>query len=178
METFDSFCEHARIVNRMITMHASEPLSLVNIVTKLGPNATYRPARPCRIRWRYQRGMTIQLFPRGSVQLLGANLDDERVDNIRTMLTNILGLDLSSPILCSCTIECRIAPRLTNLLSIPSSSSVSNEYEIFPGTLIQDTSTHFHVSFFTNGKAIVTGATSLEEAYEKLKQCITRYDIH
>ena len=179
MESYSSFCEHAKIVNRMVVMHATKPLCLLTILPKLLPNARYNRARPCRIYWRYEDSVPVQLFPKGTIQILGGNHDDGVCDQIRDYLMTHLSIQLSNPRVMSCTVSCRLAPRLTTLNSLPSNHFVSNEYEIFPGTLIQQPSCsrQFHICLFPNGTAIVTGVTSLHEAYRQLKFCIKRFSI-
>lgn len=181
MDSFTTFQQHARIVNRMVTMHASQPLALEKILPKL-PNARYNRARPCRIYWRYQNSIPVQLFPKGTIQILGGRHDDAMCETIRDTLIILLSVDISPPCLRSCTVACRIASHLPSLQSIPSNQHVSNEYELFPGTLIQHPVSRrrrrrFHICLFSNGTAIITGATSLREAYRQLKKCLRRYRI-
>ena len=178
MHSFPDFLNHARVVNRMVIMHASHPLCLPEILPKL-PHARYNRARPCRIYWRYEDRVPIQLFPKGTVQILGGKHDDCLCDEIRDFLMKHLSIFLSPPRLRSCTVSCRLAQRFPSLTAIPSNHCVINEYEIFPGTLIQQPvrNRHYHVCLFPNGTAIVTGVRSLTEAYHQLRLCLSRYNI-
>lgn len=159
-------------------MHSSFPLCLLDILPKL-PNARYNRARPCRIYWRYEDRVPVQLFPKGTVQILGGNHDDAVCDAIRNYLMTHLEIHLTYPHLKSCTVFCRLAPRFSTLTSLPSNQSISNDYEIFPGTLIRQTvrQRHFHVCMFPNGTAVITGVRSLHEAYDQVKACIARLEI-
>ena len=178
MDSFTAFCNHACVVNRMVIMHASEPLHLLEILPKL-PNARYNHARPCRIYWRYEKRIPIQLFPKGTVQILGGKHNDLLCEEIRNYLMKHLSIILSPPRLRSCTVSCRLAQRLLCLTDIPSNHYVSNEYEIFPGTLIQQPvrNRNYHVCLFPNGTAIVTGVRFLHEAYHQLQKCLSQYKM-
>lgn len=162
----------------MVVMHASQPLHLSSIFPMLS-NARYNRARPCRVYWRFEDRVPVQLFPKGTVQILGGSHNDAMCARIRDYLMTHLSIRLSEPRVKSCTVSCRLAPRLTTLHRLPSNRFVSNEYEIFPGTLIQQPSHRrkFHLCLFPNGTAIVTGVTSLDEAYHQLKLCIKRFGI-
>lgn len=178
MDSYADFLQHARIVNRMVVMHASAPLCLTDILPKL-PHSRYNPARPCRIYWRYEDRIVVQLFPKGTVQILGGNHDDAVCKTIRDFLMTHLSIHLTFPRLKSCTVSCRLASRLSSLTSLPSNHCVSNDYEIFPGTLIHQPvhQRHFHVCLFPNGTSVITGVRSLYEAYEQLKVCIVRFRL-
>ena len=178
MNSFASFCRQARIVNRMISMNASEALSLPTILPKL-PNARYNRARPCRIYWRFEDRIPVQIFPKGTIQVLGRYATIAACENIRDFFMKHLSLSLSPPRLNSCTVSCRLASRLSCLNMLPSNHHVSNEYEIFPGTLIRRPSQHrrIHLCLFPNGTAIVTGVNSLEHAYRQVRYCLRDYPI-
>lgn len=176
---FTSFRDHAEIVNRMISMHASEPLSLPAILPKLPNNARYNRARPCRIYWRFEGRIPVQIFPKGTVQVLGKHATFAACKSIRDFFMTQLSISLSPPHLNSCTVKCRLAPRLSCLNMLPSNHHISNEYEIFPGTLIRlpTKDRRGHICLFRNGMAIVTGVTSLHHAYRHVKRCLRDYPI-
>ena len=178
MNSFTSFCRHARIVNSMISMNTAEPLSLSTILPQL-PNARYNRARPCRIYWRFEDRIPIQIFPKGTIQVLGRHATLAACENIRDFFMTHLSLSLSPPCLNSCTVACRLAPRLSYLNRLPSNHYVSNEYELFPGTLIRRPTQgrRVHICLFSNGTAIVTGVTSLQHAYHQVKYCLREYPI-
>lgn len=178
MMSYDTFHEHARIVNCMYTMLADTPLDLERIQYHLPGPTRYSRARPCRVHWRYKDRYTVQLFPKGTIQLLG-NTPLAECYSVRRFLIDLLSITLSPPKLCSCTVECTLDPHSLRLVALPSNQFVSNEREIFPGTLIQHPvrKRNFHSCFFTNGKVIVTGVKSLQEAYRELKRCIDQYQI-
>lgn len=178
MNSFASFRRHARIVNRMITMSTPEPLSLPTLLPKLS-NARYNRARPCRIYWRFEDRIPVQIFPKGTIQVLGRHATSAACETIRNFFMTHLSLSLSPPHLNSCTVACRIAPRLSCLNMLPSNHHVSNEYELFPGTLIRrPTQTRrVHICLFSNGTAIVTGVISLQHAYHQVKYCLRDYPI-
>ena len=184
MNSFASFCRrhHARIVNRMISMNASEPLSLPDILPRLPDTARYNRARPCRIYWRFEGRIPVQLFPKGTIQVLGRHATIAASERIRDFFMTHLSLSLSPPRVNSCTVACRLAPRLFHLNALPSNHYVSNEYELFPGTLIrrptQDRRRRcVHICLFSNGTVVVTGVTSLQHAYRQLKYCLRDYPI-
>lgn len=180
MISYSRFRSHARIVNRMMCMKASSRLCLQDILPKLPANARYSPARPCRIYWRFQNRIPVQLFPKGTVQILGRHATPTACEHIREFLTSHLSLSLSTPCLNSCTISCRIAPHLSSLNKLPSNHLVSNEYELFPGTLIRYSSQphrRVHLCFFSNGTCIVTGVLSRRDAYHHVKHCIEKFNL-
>lgn len=178
MPSFTEFQQQARIVNRMITMQASHSLSLTALLPKL-PNARYNRARPCRIYWRYKDLVPVQIFPKGMVQILGGRASRKVCERIRDFLMTHCDMTLSQPHLSSCTVSYQLPSRLSSLTSLPSNHRISNDYEIFPGTLIHHPQRHhrFHLCFFPNGTAIITGVRSLREAYEQLQDCLSRYPI-
>lgn len=180
MNAYTQFRRHARIVNRMITMTSSSRLCLEDIVQKLPHTARYSPARPCRIYWRFEDRIPVQLFPKGTIQVLGRHATPTACEHIRNFLQTHLSLSLSPPCLHSCTVSCRIAPHLFSLNKLPSNHHVSNEYELFPGTLIRySTQPHrrVHLCFFSNGTCIVTGALSLRDAYRHVRRCMKKFHI-
>ena len=179
MNSFISFRRHARIVNRMMTMTSSHPLSLEDIVAQLPSAARYNRARPCRIYWRFDDLIPVQIFPKGTIQILGRHATPTACEHIRNFLTTHLSLSLTRPRVSSCTVSCRIAPRLSCLNRLASNHHVSNEYELFPGTLIRCPTQHrrIHLCFFSNGTTIVTGVTSLRDAYRQVKRCIYEHQI-
>ena len=179
MDSFSDFCHHARIVNRMFTMHSTEALSLPRLLPLL-PRARYNRARPCRIYWRFEDRIPVQLFPKGTVQVLGKLATHESCEAIRQCLMTKLSITLSQPHLSSCTVTCRLAARISRLTSLPSNQHVSNDYELFPGTLIRPSKSpnqHAHLCFFSNGHVIVTGVTSLRQAYRHVKRCLHEHDL-
>ena len=173
----------SRICNRMVEIRASGPIDLDKLEPKL-IGCRYRKAKPCRIHYKYQGRITIQLFPRGCIQILG-NVNEEDCDSVWTFLSNILSpLTLSKPRTKSCTIQCKWKPKESTqstkalLKHLSSSTNISNEMELFPGTLVSRTRMirnklrHFHCALFHNGTAIVTGVTTIPEAENVLFKCL------
>ena len=181
MHSYTTFRQDARIVNRMMTMTTPSRLSLPDLILKLPKEASYSRARPCRIYWRYQGRVPLQIFPKGTVQILGRFVTPAVCSEIRDFFFTQLGLSLSRPQLNSCTVSCRIATRLSCLTSIPSNQHVSNEYELFPGTLIRRPTRYrrrgVHLCFFSNGTVIATGVLSRRDAYRHIKHCVKKYRL-
>ena len=178
----------SRICNRMVEIRASGPISLDDLEPQL-PGCRYRKAKPCRIHYKHLGKITIQLFPKGCIQILG-NVSEEDCNMIWTFLSKLLHpLTLSRPRTKSCTIQCVWKPRDPNqstkafLNNLASSTNISNEMELFPGTLItrsrviRNKLRHYHCALFHNGTAIVTGVTNIPEAENVLFKCINQiYD--
>lgn len=180
MKSYAQFRRYARVVNRMMSMTASSRLCLEDIVKKLPTNARYSPARPCRIYWRFEDRIPVQLFPKGTVQVLGRYATFTTCEKIRNFLETHLLLSLSPPCLNSCTVSCRIAPHLACLTKLPSNHHISNDYELFPGTLIRYSSQpnrRVHLCFFSNGTCIVTGVLSRRDAYRQVTHCIKAFNL-
>ena len=179
--TYTSFRRQAQIVNRMMSMTTQSRLALPDLFLKLPKGASYSRARPCRIYWRYQGRVPLQIFPKGTIQILGRYATSAMCGEIRDYFITELGLSLSQPQLNSCTVSCRIASRLSHLTSIASNQHVSNEYELFPGTLIRRPTRHrrrgVHLCFFSNGTVIATGVLSRRDAYRHIKHCVKKYRL-
>ena len=158
-------------------MYSPTPLALDKVHSRL-PNSNFRRARPCRVYWRYKGKYAVQFFPRGAVQLLG-RVPEAIWYEVHQFLQDSLHLTLSAPNLCTCTVACRISHRLTHLSTLPSNHLVCNEKELFPGTLIRHPvkNRQFHTSLFPNGTAVITGTTSLLEAYTQLNACLSHHKI-
>ena len=163
----------SRIVNRMVVARASGNLDLETL-SKTLPNCQYRRARPCRIYFKWNT-IPIQLFPKGCIQILG-NTTEEQCFQVWHYLSGLLHpLIVSRPQVKSCTVLCQWQhPELQQKLkTLPSSATVCNERELFPGTLISIprhvTHRHYHCALFPNGQAIVTGVCSKSNAERVLK---------
>ena len=110
-----------------------------------------------------------QIFPQGCIQILG-NHSEAVYSRVHTFLTTLLSpLTLTPPKVKSCTVMCYWKGS-QHLNTISSNAHVSNDRELFPGLLIAHPRTihqrtrHYHCSLFPNGRAIVTGVTSIPEA--------------
>ena len=150
----------------MVELRASSAIPLQTLLPQL-PLATYRASRPCRVYWKWNSSVAVQIFPRGCIQILG-NHSLETYDRICEEMRQLLapyGLDVSDPITKSCTVQCQwnyTKDRMQTIQQLPSTSVISNERELFPGTLIRKG--NLHCSFFSNGSVIVTGVLSIAEA--------------
>lgn len=169
-----------RIVNRMVVARASHPLNLESLSKKI-PSCHYRRARPCRIYFKWNK-IPIQLFPRGCIQILG-NTTQEQCLQVWHYLSGLLHpIIVSRPQVKSCTVVCSWQNEIlqNKLKTLPSSANVSNERELFPGTLISIPrklsckQCNFHCALFPNGQAIITGVVSSSEAERVLKQAINK----
>ena len=143
MNSYTNFRRHAHIVNRMMSMTSASPLSLPDIIRKLPNTARYNTARPCRIYWRFEDRIPVQIFPKGTIQILGRHAKPTACEQIRNFLTTHLSLSLSRPCLNSCTVFCRIARHLSSLNRLPSNHHESNEYELFFGLIMLKSFTLF-----------------------------------
>lgn len=168
----------SQICNRMVEIRAKAPLSLLDLKDKI-PNCIYRPAKPCRIYFKYNK-CTIQIFPKGCIQILGNNSEDD-ILNVREYLSNILHpIKIGRPRVKSCTVQC-LWKNDIRLNNIPSNSRISNERELFPGTLVNmprkigHKVRNYHCALFQDGKAIVTGVSDIHEAESILRQCLQKY---
>ena len=169
--TFRTFKQRAKIVNRMLCVKSRFPLNLAALTLRLPPPVDYHVARPCRIRWRFQNSFTVQLFPNGTIQLMGS-MDNLTVQAIISYLSDVIGLSLIShqPTVSSITVYYQHPQHITpSLTTLPSNNNILNEREIFPGTLIQhhQAKRRFHTSAFVSGAAIQTGVRTLREAYQQ-----------
>ena len=151
-------------------MRASEPLHLLKLKDYF-QDCSYHQAKPCRIYMKVYN-VSVQLFPRGCIQILG-NVSEDQCLKIWEYLTKHLHpIKVSKPRTKSVTVQCQWAPptNLNKMDQLPSTSRISNEKELFPGTLInyprviRQRVHNYHCALFNNGIAIVTGVTSISEA--------------
>ena len=154
-----------RVVNRMVIAHASGDLDLVTL-SKTLPDCRYRAARPCRIYFKYQN-IPIQLFPKGCIQILGNTTANQCLQVWQFLSTLLHPLTVSRPQVKSCTVLCpwQNDTLQRKLKFLPSTANVSNERELFPGTLIsmprkiKSKLCNYHCALFPNGQAIITGVS-------------------
>ena len=152
-------------------MTTSARLNLPDLLTKLPEGACYNQARPCRIYWRFQNRVPVQIFLKGTVQVLGRFASLSVCDDIREFFFTHLSLSLGQPLLNSSTVSCRIVQRLFDLQSLPFNQHVSNEYALFPGTMIrQHRRRRVHLCFFSTGTVIATCVLSRRNAYRQIKR--------
>ena len=169
-------------------MRASTTLKLMDMITSIEAEESishvkYRAAKPCRLYFKYNN-CAIQLFPKGCIQILG-NVTDNEVHTIHTYLSQLLHpIRISKPRTKSSTVLCHWSKPGGHLYKIPSNKHISNDMELFPGTLVhmprrlqQCKVKNYHCALFYNGTAIVTGVTNIQEAERVLRQCIDKYII-
>lgn len=159
-------------------MRASQVLPLLTLKSLI-PDSIYRSAKPCRLYTKFHN-CAIQLFPRGCIQILG-NVDEDDIEAAYKYLSAILDpITITKPRIKSCTVLCSWKNNV-RLDTLPSNSHISNDMELFPGTLVNFSRTirervrNYHCALFHNGSAIVTGVTDVYEAERVLKQCIVKY---
>ena len=104
------------------------------------------------------------------------------IKDIYTHLCELLQpIQISHPRVKSCTVLCRWS-NPGNLHKIPSNQHISNDLELFPGTLVhmprkllRHKMKNYHCALFHNGTAVITGVQNIVEAERVLKQCIDKY---
>ena len=117
--------------------------------------------RPRMLTCRIEPGITLQVFPRGSVQLLGGNVLNNHMRIYRDVLLPLFNGHLTLPIIETMTVVC-YSGRSFNFSSIMTNAHVMYEVELFPALQVSLWKP-VHMTVFHNGKIILTGIKDLRQ---------------
>ena len=149
-------------------MHVADNLNLEAIHLALG-GKLYR-GRPEMLLLRMSNGRNVQLFRRGTVQILG-KLSQDEAESMRRELLQRLQINTMTPLVISnLVISAQLKMSLCLRKIVQSSANLLYEIELFPAALISKWHPA-HVAVFHNGKVILTGvktATSCKEIFTLL----------
>lgn len=155
--------ENVRVINIMRSMCAHDGLDLEGLHRRLG-GKLYR-GRPEMLLLRMSNNRNVQLFRRGTIQILGPLRQDE-AENMRRELLQCLQTTAVTPLVISNMVisaQLKKAPCLQMITE--SNASYVYEIELFPAALIRKWSPA-HVAVFHNGKIILTGVKTVEACKE------------
>ena len=151
--------ENVRIINMMRSMHIADTLNLESLHRELG-GKLYR-GRPEMLLIRMSNGRNIQLFRRGTVQILG-HLSQHEAEDMRRELLQRLQITTASPLVISnMVISAQLKMNLSLRQIAQSNANLFYEIELFPAALIRKWHPA-HIAVFHNGKVILTGVKTLD----------------
>ena len=121
---------------------------------------------------RLSNGRNIQLFRKGTVQILGYITDDDAED-MRRELMHRCHITLSPVTVSNLVMSAQLRKNPT--LPKYSSAVFFREMEVFPATLIRKWHPA-HIALFHNGKVIVTGVQTLIEGQHVLESFLREFE--
>ena len=147
----------------MRSMHATDNLNLESLHHKLG-GKLYR-GRPEMLLLRMSNGRNVQLFRRGTVQILGY-LTQHEAESMRSELLHRLQIITTNPLVISnMVISAQLKMTLCLRKIAQSNANLFYEIELFPAALIRKWHPA-HVAVFHNGKVILTGVKTVDACKE------------
>ena len=151
--------EKARVINIMRIMNAGVLLDLEHYHRVFG--GKYYRGRPQMLLLRMSNGRNVQLFRRGTIQILGA-ISEPEAQAMRQEIVQKLGLLEATPLqISNLVVTAQLKMSQCSTLIAASNGDVFHEIELFPATLIHKWHPA-HIALFHNGKIIITGVKSLE----------------
>lgn len=155
--------ENVNVINIMRSIRIADKLDLEHIHRTIG-GKLYR-GRPEMLILTMSNGRHVQLFRRGTVQILGRLRECEAQD-MRQELLQRLQIVTTNPLLISNIV---VRAQLKNPLHLQkitqSNGNVFYEIELFPAVLIRKWHPA-HIALFHNGKLILTGIKSVDTCQE------------
>ena len=155
--------ENVTVINMMRSMRIDNKLNLESLHQKLG-GKLYR-GRPEMLLLRMSNGRNVQLFRRGTVQILG-HVSQHVAEGMRHELLRRLQITTAGPLVISNIVisaQLKMPPCLRNMTW--SNANLSYEIELFPAALIRKWHPA-HIAVFHNGKVIVTGVKTVNACKE------------
>ena len=147
----------------MRSMRAPNILDLEGLHRKLG-GKLFR-GRPEMLLLRMSNGRNVQLFRRGTIQILGS-LTQNEAEGMRSELLHRLQMPNLSPLVISNMV---ISAQLQTKQCLHKISQTNGDFfyevELFPAALIHKWRPA-HVAVFHNGKVIITGVKTLDACKE------------
>ena len=160
--------ENVTVINMMRSMRVADKLNLEALHAALG-GKLYR-GRPEMLLLRMSNGRNVQLFRRGTVQILG-KLSQSETEGMRREILQRLQIKTCIPLAISnLVISAQLKIPLCLRKIVQSNANLTYEIELFPAALISKWHPA-HVAVFHNGKVIVTGvktATACKEIFSML----------
>ena len=160
--------ESIRIINVMRVMHVPTELDLEKLYQQFG-GKLFR-GRPEMLLMRMSNGRNIQLFRRGTIQILG-RLRRQQAEVMRCEVLRRLQISTTAPLVITNIVISTQLPMKKLCLRNMNDVGVFYETELFPAALIHKWQPA-HVALFHNGKVIITGVKSVEKCYEILTSLI------
>ena len=154
--------ENVRITNVMRVMRVDTVLDLEQLHQQFG-GKLFR-GRPEMLLLRMSNGRNVQLFRRGTIQILG-RLQQREAEKMRREVLQCLQLRTAPPLVITNIV---ISAQLTKkklVLRNMNDVNVFYETELFPAALI-DKWYPAHVAVFHNGKVILTGVKTVKKCHE------------
>ena len=164
----DSFCHFfvMDIVNRMRVMTGSTTIDLEGLHHLYKDSSRLYRGRPEMLLLRMSNKRNVQLFRKGKIQILGPLSEEtteqmmiECLSKVRQLLPNF---QLTPATTVNMVLRVTVPQTVTRKLS-SSDSSIFYEPELFPAILLTNWAPA-HIHIFHNGKALITGVKSLDEA--------------
>ena len=154
--------ENVRITNVMRVMRVNTVLDLEKLHQQFG-GKLYR-GRPEMLLLRMSNGRNVQLFRRGTIQILG-RLHQREAEMMRREVLQCLQLKTAPPLVISnIVISAQLTKKKLSLRNM-NDVNVFYETELFPAALIHKWHPA-HVAVFHNGKVILTGVKTVKKCYE------------
>ena len=145
------------MINTMRMLRVNSPLNLEDLQKTHG--GKLYPGRPEMLLLRLSNGRNVQLFRRGTIQILGS-INEQDAERMRLEILHRLCLSTKTPLVTKNMVVTAQLANL-NLHNIASSGSdIFYETELFPAALIRKWEPA-HVAAFHNGKIVITGVKSL-----------------
>ena len=151
------------MINMMRSMKVNHKLNLEDLHRNFG-GKLYR-GRPEMLLLRMNNNRNVQLFRRGTIQILG-QLTNQEAEDMRHELLQRLQITTATPLVTTNVVisaQLKLIPQLQKIAS--SNRNIFYEIELFPAALIRKWHPA-HVAVFHNGKVILTGVKSLEVCKE------------
>ena len=164
--------ENLRITNIMRVMRVATTLNLENLHRQFG-GKLFR-GRPEMLLLRMSNGRNVQLFRRGTIQILG-RLHRQQAESMRREVLQLLQLREASPLVISNIVISAQLMKKKLCLRNMNDVDVFYETELFPAALIQKWHPA-HVAVFHNGKVILTGVKTVKKCHEILTSLIQFLD--
>ena len=155
--------ENVKVINMMRSMCVTDKLNLEALHTTLG-GRLYR-GRPEMLLLPMSNGRNMQLFRRGTVQILG-KVSQHEAEVMRRELLQRLQISTTTPLVIS-NLVISAQLKMTHCLQkiLQSNANLMYEVELFPAALISKWHPA-HVAVFHNGKVIITGVKTVSRCKE------------
>ena len=158
------------VINMMRTMSVGGELDLDALHDTHG-GKLYR-GRPHMLLLTMSNGRNVQLFRRGTVQILG-HVSEREAQDMRRELLHRLQINTTNPLVISnMVIHAQLKMNLCLQKIAQSNASLFYEIELFPAALIRQWSPA-HVAVFHNGKVILTGVKTVAACKDIFSQLLT-----
>lgn len=146
-----------KVINMMRTMKVEWPLDLEELHRKHGGKLFH--GRPEMLLLRLSNGRNVQIFRRGTIQILGA-IPQKEAERMRREILQRLCLSMRAPLVISNMVVTAQLKNLRFQKIVKSNGDLFYETEIFPAALISKW-LPAHVAMFHTGNIVITGVKSV-----------------